>query len=350
MTTKERIPAMAAISPSDFHRPLPLRPHFSERPWGGDALQRVLGKQLPPGGPYGEAWELSDHPDGRSRVDLPASALHGMPFGEVLRQFPREILDRPCAPDRYPLLVKYIDASGDLSVQVHPDDGWCRDHGHPDRGKSECWYIMDCPPGTRIIYGYKPGTTEQQARTALQAGKLEELLVFLPVQPGDFVPVPPGTVHAMMAGLLVCEIQQSSNTTFRLYDWNRQPARQLHVDESMDTTCWSLPAQAPLKRLGRQQPDAHLGDVLLLENEFFRVRMIDLPTGAGERTPALTAPTGTILNVVSGSGILRHDDFEQALETGRTLFLPAVLHGVDGITIAAGPAGMRVLVTESLEI
>ncbi|MBI1290061.1 mannose-6-phosphate isomerase, partial [bacterium] len=210
--------------PRFFQQPLPLTPHFSVRPWGGTALRDVLGKELPTDrGPIGESWELSDHPDGRSRI-------HDTTFGELLRSHPEEMLGVHQAPEKYPILVKYIDAQGDLSVQVHPSNEWCVANGHNDLGKSECWYVMDTAPGTQVVYGYKPGTTDLQVRAAIATGTLQDLVYTHSIEPGDFLTIPPGCVHAMLSGTLVCEIQQSSNTTFRIYDWNRQPPRELHIE------------------------------------------------------------------------------------------------------------------------
>jgi mannose-6-phosphate isomerase len=138
---------------STFQRPLQLNPRFSERPWGGNRLRGFLGKDAPTNGPaIGESWELSDHADGKSIVTSIDSTVNGLAFGEVVRRHPQEMIGREKAPATYPLLVKYLDAADNLSVQVHPDDEWCREAGHPDRGKSECWYVIDCAPGAQ----YRP--------------------------------------------------------------------------------------------------------------------------------------------------------------------------------------------------
>jgi len=326
----------------NFQRPLPLRPHFSIRPWGGNRLSETLGKELPPGGPYGESWELSDHPDGRSLVG--GSELAGTTFGELARSNPRELLGRDEAPTKFPLLVKYIDAAGDLSVQVHPDDVWCEANAHDDRGKSECWYVMDCAPGAKVVYGYKKGVTEAQARRALAEGGYTDLLEFLPIAPGDFIAIPPRTVHAMLAGTLVCEIQQSSNTTFRLYDWDRQPPRELHIDKGMSTTEWERALLPRIKSLGPIKREMRAE--YLLRNPHFSVFLFELPPG-GMVEIDRPESEGEILNAVAGDGAIEAAGHTDALRLGDTWFLPAHLREA---TIVAGPRGLRVLITSNNEL
>ena len=334
-----------SLSTEFFHQPLRMTPHFSERPWGGRRLEKHLGKPLPPGNaPIGESWELSDHPAGRSLVSAPGKEVDGISFGDLLRLYPREMIDRSEAPARYPLLVKYIDASGDLSVQVHPDDAWCRAKDHPDRGKSECWYVMHAVPGARLIYGYRSGITEDMARHALREHRLQDLLGYRQVRTGDVIPVPPGTVHAMLAGMLVCEIQQSSNTTFRLFDWDRKPARELHVDESMEVTEWDnskLPdVSHPSSSDGSTQQ--------LVENEFFTITMHQLEPFEREVRTGITNPHGSILNVVQGNGAISGDGWEFPLNIGDTFYLPAAMN--PELELRAADQELRVLVSVSKEI
>jgi len=328
-----------------FQQPILLTPHFSPRPWGGDALREVLGKQVPTDkGLIGESWELSDHPDGRSMAGDRA-------FGELLRAYPQEMLGVEEAPSKFPILVKYIDARGDLSVQVHPSNEWCVSHGHNDLGKSECWYVMDCAPGAKVVYGYQPGTTEEQVRAAIANGTLESLVYYHPIEPGDFLTIPPGCVHAMLSGTLVCEIQQSSNTTFRIYDWNRQPPRELHIEQAMQVSeldSLKLPA---IQKLGTctkaltERPDVA---VTLLDNEFFRVTLYQLAPNCAVARARLTHRHGAILNVVSGSGTIAATGITEKLALGSTWFLPAAMEAAPGIQ--SGPDGLRLLQTVSKEV
>ena len=328
-----------------FKQPLRLSPHFSQRPWGGTKLQTLLRKQLPPsGGPYGESWALSDHPDGPSRVLSHHPELNGKAFGEILRIHPRPMIGRDAAPARYPLLIKYIDAAEDLSIQVHPSDQWCRAQRHDDRGKSECWYVMQAEPRTTIIAGYKHGISESAVRAAIARNSLRDTLQEWSLQTGDFIPLPPGTVHAMMAGTLVCEIQQSSNTTFRLHDWDRKPTRQLHIDESLQVTDWDRDARAALKQFGSI---GSAGESSIFENEFFSITRCDVVPG-GVLSAPLPHDTGAIINVVEGSGELLGEGWTEQLRLGDTLYLPAAL--TSPTTLRAGAAGLRILRTVSREL
>lgn len=339
---------MTPVSDSPFFRqPLLMDPHFSDRPWGGERLRTVLRKNLPAeGGPFGESWELSDHPDGRSRV-----AETGEFFGDLVRAHPREMIGRSRAPEKYPLLVKYIDAAGDLSVQVHPDDAWCEKKGHDDRGKSECWYIMDVAEGGQVICGFLAGVGRDDVRRAIRDGRLGELLAHNPIHRGHFLAIPPGTVHAMLSGTLVCEIQQSSNTTFRLYDWDREPARELHVDESLEVSQFD-PLKLPNMVQTTERPAAFaaapLHETLLLQNEFFQVKMLDVAPGERAPAPSLPSDNGCILNAVLGSGTISVHGKSFPVQTGQTWYCPAIMGGKP--ELEGGPGGLRLLRTISLEI
>ncbi len=337
--------------PETFTRPLALSPCFSPRPWGGDSLRRLFNKNTPPDkGAIGESWELSDHHHGRSAVRLGGDAGE-VPFGELLRANPLEMIGRPEAPEKYPLLVKYIDAEGDLSVQVHPDDAWCQANGHPDRGKSECWYVLDCRPGTTVVYGFRAGVTREAAARACRDGTVRDLLVHKEIHPGSFLTIPPGCVHAMLAGTLVCEIQQSSDTTFRLYDWERRPARPLHIHESLQVALFDSRELPNIQRLAEKpgrMTEEPVHSYELLQNQFFQVTAFDVRAGAAGPTGGLLSPTGAILNVVHGNGRLETPAGTTALRRGETFFLPAAMQGET--VLASEASGLRLLHTVSLEL
>ncbi|MCH8333272.1 class I mannose-6-phosphate isomerase, partial [Candidatus Sumerlaeota bacterium] len=215
---------------SDFQKyPLLLAPHFAIRPWGGDRLGTVLNKAIPKGEKIGESWELSDHPDGLSRIANGPYA--GWLFGDLFSLHCGAMCCLGVRPDRFPLLVKYIDAREDLSVQGHPNDGDARSRG--DRGKTECWYILDCPQGAEVICGLREGVGPEELRRASLSGAIEPLLMRYRIHRGSFVRVPAGTVHSILAGTLLCEVQQASNLTYRLWDWGRLPARPLHIEDAV---------------------------------------------------------------------------------------------------------------------
>jgi mannose-6-phosphate isomerase len=234
----------------DLH-PLRFEPILKERVWGGRRLA-ALGKPLPEEGPpIGESWELSDLPEGQSRVA--DGALAGITLGELVRERGSELLG-PASLDggAFPLLVKTIDAAETLSVQVHPDvDAAARLGGRP---KSEAWVILDASPGAVLYLGLRPGTTRAALEAAIAAGRVEELLRTVAVRAGDVVAVRPGTVHALGGGVLLAEVQQPSDTTYRIYDWGRlgldgRP-RALHVSESLEAVeleAAPVPLRAPTR-------------------------------------------------------------------------------------------------------
>jgi len=318
-----------------------MEPFFSQRPWGGEKLRNKLQKNPPEvGGPWGEAWELSDHPDGRSRIGK--GPYSGMEFGELVRRFPREMCGIIHPPKRFPLLIKYIDAREDLSIQVHPNDN----NAPPgERGKTECWYIIDCKPGSEIIHGLKDRTDTAILREAAENGRMDDCIRRIPVRKGDFVYNPAGTVHGLLGGIMICEVQQSSNTTYRLWDWNRQPPRPLHIEDSCRVTNYSKP--------GIPEPRMNARDLApnrfhkLIENEFFRIRLFH----AQQRQSVglnFSNTNGLVLNVVEGDGVMRAgDEFNEKLETGQTWFLPSILQ-LQKLT--GGEFGLRVLVSETLEL
>lgn len=199
--------------------PVKTRPYFCQKDWGGDRLRSLFGKPIP--SPHtGESWEVSAHPSGECVV-------WGIPLSEAVRRYGRALLGDAGAP--FPLLIKLLDARENLSVQVHPDDALAaRLEGQP-YGKTEAWYILDAPKDAELILGTLCGPEE--LRAAAERGGIGPCLRRLPVRAGDTVFIPAGTVHALTAGIVVYEVQQSSDTTYRLYAWGRDA--ELHVDQSL---------------------------------------------------------------------------------------------------------------------
>ena len=205
-----------------------------ERVWGGNHLDALYGKPIPPGKIIGESWELSDRPDAQSIVD--SGEFDGWTLRQLLEKYPREMLGKLPDRARFPLLVKYVDAGDKLSVQVHPDDDGAKQFN--DLGKSECWVVVHAEPGAQIVRGLKPGTTREDFARAVEENRVEELLHYFEPQTGDVIALPPGTVHAIGAGLVVAEVQQNSDVTLRIYDYNRMgldgKPRALHIKEALE--------------------------------------------------------------------------------------------------------------------
>jgi mannose-6-phosphate isomerase len=212
---------------------------YFERIWGGTRLGASLGRPVPPGKVIGEAWLISDHDECQSVVD--AGPWAGKTLGRLMAECPEYLLGtlvKPTPRGQFPLLLKLIDAGEALSVQVHPDDETARRLNEPDVGKTEMWYVMEADPGAELVCGLVPGTTREAFATAVAEGRVDQCMTRFPAPAGTSVFVPAGTVHAIGGGILLAEIQQNSNITYRVHDWNRVDAngkpRQLHLDKAME--------------------------------------------------------------------------------------------------------------------
>ncbi|NOY41155.1 MAG: class I mannose-6-phosphate isomerase [Planctomycetes bacterium] len=243
-----------------FDYPLRFQPLFRRYLWGGRRLATVLGKSIGVGDDYAESWEVVDHGQDQSVV------LSGPAAGKTLREIVSghavELLGQHADETQFPLLFKFLDCNRALSVQVHPNDEQGAKLVPPDLGKTEAWIVLAADPGSKVYAGLKPDVTREALRSALEAGTCDACLHEFEPQVGDCIFIEAGTVHALGAGLLIAEIQQASDTTFRLFDWNRVGAdgnpRQLHVDESLATIDFSrgpVVPQQPIStgRAGRQR-------------------------------------------------------------------------------------------------
>jgi mannose-6-phosphate isomerase len=264
--------------------PLTFEPVFKDYIWGGRRLA-TLGRQLPPQGPVAESWEIAAHEDGTTRVDNGPFA--GRLLTELHAQLGLDLIGRnnAWAQDRnkFPLLVKLLDANAPMSVQVHPDDDYARVHEGNELGKTEMWYVLAADPGAELILGVTAGTTRQDLRRAIQESRLDPYLHRVPVQAGDHLCVPAGTLHAILGGLILVEVMQNSNTTYRFYDWGRVGAdgkpRPLHVDRALDVV--DLEAAEP-KVVAAQVVEERRGfrRAVLCRNDYFMVERIELEPGA----------------------------------------------------------------------
>ena len=220
-----------ALSPSF---PILLHPAAKDYLWGGTRLNDDFAKRIP-SDVVAETWECSTHPDG---VSVAASGeWGGMPLDEILRKHPEYLGEHAHGAAELPVLVKLIDAKRDLSVQVHPSDEFAHERENGQSGKTEMWYVMDAEPDSRIAYGLHHTVGVGLFRKAIEEGTVEKYLQMVPVRKNDLFFIPPGTVHAIGAGCLIAEIQQNSNLTYRLYDYNRTDRngnrRPLHVEKGL---------------------------------------------------------------------------------------------------------------------
>lgn len=217
--------------------PLRFEPILKERIWGGIALREVFGRPVGPGQRIGESWELVDRPGDSSRIVN--GPLRGRRLRDVLAERPRDLLGAaaPPGPRAFPLMVKYIDAEDRLSLQVHPPAPVAAALGAEP--KSEMWYVVRAAPGSCIYAGLRGGAAPEDFERALGAGKIEDLVARHPTREGDVFFLPAGTLHAIGNGNVVVEIQQNSDTTFRIHDWGRRDSRgvrrELHVREALES-------------------------------------------------------------------------------------------------------------------
>jgi mannose-6-phosphate isomerase len=217
--------------------PLTFEPIYKEKIWGGQSLKAKLNKNIPSNIPIGESWEISGVAGNESRVangpfaNQTLCALMELDQDGLVGKSHHGIL--------FPLLYKFLDARQDLSIQSHPNDKQAQSLGLGSEGKTECWYIIDAQPDTKVICGFLEGVELKDVKAALDANRLVSVCNFVPVSAGDVIFVPAGTVHAMLANTVLYEVQQTSDVTFRLYDWDRLDKsgkpRQLHIEQALAT-------------------------------------------------------------------------------------------------------------------
>lgn len=241
--------------------PLFFTPTLKYYLWGGRNLEQ-LGRNLPAGKQVAESWEIASHADGMTVVSnghfagKTLTEMLGILGTDLVGERNQWVVDRGI----FPLMVKLLDAERRLSVQVHPDDAYASAHeGLSELGKAEMWVILSGKPGAGIIYGFSKETTPESLHQSIRSGSLEPLLNFIPVQAGDHICVPPGTLHAILDGVMLAEIQQNSNTTYRVYDWNRTDdqgkSRALHVDKALDVINFQqINAKLPLPEIVEDTP------------------------------------------------------------------------------------------------
>ncbi|GMA49996.1 mannose-6-phosphate isomerase [Alicyclobacillus contaminans] len=315
--------------------PLQFRAIPQERIWGGHALKSWFGvEQLE--APIGEYWVLSGHPHATSVVTN--GPLAGRTLTDVVDAYPSEYLGNSPQP-RFPLLIKFLEAADDLSVQVHPDDAYAKQH-EGDYGKTEAWYVLGCKPDGKVVYGHR-FADKQSYQRAVAEGTVKDYLDYQSIQPGQVVFVPAQTLHALLAGTSVIEVQQTSDVTYRVYDWDRVDkhgrGRELHVDKAGDVLAYTATAEpsAPAPTL---LSDADgIRRERLVTCDYFTLEKWVLQPGAHriERGPAASPD---VLIGVGGAGQLTWDGGELSLQRTTTVLVPTSL------------ASYTLDVTETLEI
>jgi mannose-6-phosphate isomerase len=296
--------------------PLKFRPIYKRRIWGGQKLREVFGKGIPPGEKIGESWELADLPEDKSVITNGEFA--GRTLGSLVQKYPKEITARADFPLPFPLLIKFLDAENVLSVQVHPDPQTCRRLGK-GRPKTECWYIISAEPGAVIYKGLKDTVTRERFAQAIENGSVAELLAEVPVEAGQCHFLPAGTVHSIGAGLLIAEIQTLSDTTYRVFDFNRVDRngkqRQLHVQEALESIQFDVhPDDLPVTTTGR-----------LVDCEYFTI-----DKGRQPKNTQLPLSSGQMKTVILLTGFGSFEDARAEVihfKAGDTILVPAQYEG-----------------------
>ncbi|MGE5580974.1 MAG: type I phosphomannose isomerase catalytic subunit [Bacillota bacterium] len=305
--------------------PLKFQPVFKDYIWGGRNLEK-FGKELPPTGIVAESWEISCHHNGISVINNGEYA--GTPLTEFLNRFGRELVGT-ALPERYlrkfPLLVKLIDANEQLSVQVHPSDGFAKIHEDGELGKNEMWHVLTAAPGAQLVYGLLPGVTREVFVQALQEHRLESCLKFVEVSPGDTFNIPAGLVHAIGKGIVLAEIQQNSDATYRVYDYNRVDkngaSRPLHLEKALQVIDFNA------GRLSEKTEGlvAQVGNSIikyLVANNYFAVELLNI---SGSLQQSADGDRFFLYIITEGQGVIGYRKGTVALKRGESVLIPAAL-------------------------
>ena len=287
-----------------------LNPVFKQMIWGGSRLGSEFSYQIP-GDDTGECWAVSAHPNGEGVVKEGVYA--GEKLSDLWKNHPE--LFGNVDFDRFPLLVKIIDAKADLSIQVHPNDEYAKKNENGSFGKMECWYILACDENATLVVGHN-AKTKEELESMIREGRWNEFIREIPIKKGDFIQIDPGTVHAIKGGTMILETQQNSDITYRVYDYDRLSngkPRELHVDKSIDVI--TVPAKNPEESVFSTEalPDNKMN--LLKECEYYRVwkLKVNKPVSFEQEYPFL------IVSVLEGEGLLNG----QMLKKGDHFILPA---------------------------
>ena len=309
--------------------PLKFFPILKEKVWGGSKLSTILNKDGI--GKIGESWEISGVEDNISIVRN--GHLKGKTLDWILEEYTDKLVGNQVYKhfgNKFPLLFKFIDAAQDLSVQVHPDDELAAARHH-SFGKTEMWYVLQSDETARLIIGFKNDSDKTSYLEAVSEGRILDELNSIPVKTGDSFVINPGTVHAIGAGVLLAEIQQTSDITYRIYDWDRPgddgKMRELHTENAVDAINFS---SFKKQRTQHQQVgfESHIG-----ETQFFSINKLDFSQSEIRSLEKISS--FTVYMCLDGKAILEGDEFSETIEKGETILIPAYIHKIRFNTKAA---------------
>lgn len=303
-------------------QPVVMKPLFKAKPWGGRRLQSLFGKRLPANTAIGESWELVQLPDNESQVR--AGPLAGRALGELMEAWGADLLGSAAPVDgRFPLLIKFLDACENLSVQVHPKPAPDDPRGTRPGIKHEAWYILHTEPGARLFIGLKDGVTPRDVARVANTPAIVEILHVWDAAPGQCYYLPSGTLHALGAGLVVAEVQTPSDITYRAYDWGRvgldgRP-RELHINDSLANIRYDV--TPVMIRQPRAAVTASTGPATrVVACDRFLMDLVERPAGAAEITSAGRLRVWMILD---GTGVLQNGSTACPFAAGDVVLLPA---------------------------
>lgn len=305
--------------------PFKFKPLYKSYVWGGRNLSEY--KRDLPDGKIAESWEVSCHTDGESVVQN--GELEGISLNQLINSYSTELLGANVTQkykSKFPLLVKLIDANDKLSVQVHPDDKYAMVHSNEECGKNEVWYILEAKPGAKIIYSVVPGTTKEEFVRALNNGCIEKCLNSVEVKPGEVYYIPAGTVHAIGEGIVLAEIQQNSNLTYRLFDYNRVDnsgkKRELHIDKALDVINFDFGIEEEKSKVMGIRTESGLTVTTLVSNSFFEVEKY---AGEGILNKTADGFRFYIYTIIGGSCTVVYNTDSLKLVKGESVLIPANL-------------------------
>jgi mannose-6-phosphate isomerase len=294
-------------------QPIFLLPVFQERIWGGSKLRDLYGYDIP-SERTGECWAISAHPNGQSVVRSGEFAV--MTLGQLWEEH-RELFGNYDS-DRFPLLTKILDANDNLSVQVHPNDEYAYTYENGDLGKTECWYVIDCAKDAEIIFGHHARTKEELVEM-IENGQWDKLLRRVKVKPGDFFYVPSGTIHGLCSGLLILETQQSSDTTYRVYDYDRRDKdghlRELHLEKAIDVSIAPY-VQEKIEPAVLQMANATI--TTYIEGKYFTVYRWDVH----DQLELEQDKPFMHVSVIAGEGMIKTEEGKREICKGDHFILP----------------------------
>lgn len=309
----------------NINKPFMLRPTGKDSLWGGSRLNDDFAKNIDMI-PLAETWECSTHPDGPSFVT--GGEYEGMTLSEVLKAHPDYLGTHPRTDGELPILIKFIDANKDLSVQVHPSDEYANEHENGQLGKTEMWYVLDATKDASLVYGFHHNVSKEKLRKSIENGHVQKYLQKVTVQKDDIFYIEAGTVHAIGAGVLIAEIQESSNLTYRLYDYDRVDKngnkRELHIDKALDVANLQASAEPkqPLRVLKYRQGCA---SELLCRCKYFEVYRMIINTERCRKLVGYQSDSTSfrVLLCTDGCGSMQFADESVMFFKGDCIFIPA---------------------------